>query len=104
MLVGGRVHCGREDRHKKVVAVARYAGRLERALGISGVQVLPLLVVHKSAVRGGFLTVRVEGREVHVLSPSYLVPTLRLAPQEVNPGRAAALVQRVDRVLPAGSG
>jgi hypothetical protein len=103
-LVHGRVHCGREDRHKQITAVARYASRLERALNVPGVQVLPLLVVHGSRVRGGYLSARVEGREVYVLGPEYLVPTLVSAPREVHPGRAAALVRHVDRVLPEASG
>lgn len=102
-LVRDRVHCGREDRHKKITAVARYASRLERALSVPGVQVLPLLVVHGSPVRGGYLTARVEGREVYVLGPEYLVPTLVSAPREVHSGRAAALVRHVDRVLPEAS-
>ena len=107
-LVRGRVCCGREDRHKQVTAVARYAARLERALNLPGVQVLPLLVVHGSRVRGGFLSarVRVHGWDgvVHVLGPEYLVPTLVAAPKGVHAGRAAALAAHVDRVLPAGSG
>jgi hypothetical protein len=102
-LVDGRVVCGGEDRHKQIVAVARYAGRLNRALNL-GVRVVPLLVVHGSRVRGGFLRAWVDGQEVLVLSPEFLVPTLRAAPSGVDPGRAAALVQHVDRVLPAGSG
>jgi hypothetical protein len=99
-LIRGRVHCGREDRHGQITAVVRYASRLERALNVSGVQVLPLLVVHGSQVRGGYLTARVEDREVHVLGPEYLVPTLVSAPGEAHAGRAAALVRHVDRVLP----
>lgn len=103
-LVGGRVHCGVQDRHDKVEAAARYAERLERALAVPGVRVWPLLVVHDSRVRGGFLTAEVEGRPVHVLSPPYLVPTLSGAPAGVNPRQAAALVRRVDQVLPPGRG
>jgi hypothetical protein len=105
-LKGGRVHCGREDRHKQITAVARYAARLERALNLPGVRVLPLLVVHGSRVRGGFLSARVHDWEgvVHVLGPEYLVPTLAAAPGEVHAGRAAALVRHVERVLPAWSG
>lgn len=100
VLVKGRVCCGREDRHKQITAVARYASRLERALNVPGVRVLPLLVVHGSRVRGGFLTARVEGQEVHVLGPEFLVPTLKKAPEEVNLARAWALAAHVERVLP----
>ena len=104
-LVNGRVFCGLEDRHKQIQAVARYASRLEAAVGVSGVRVLPLLVVHGSRVRGGFLTALVGGREVHVLSPPYLVPTLTKAPKVRDPGRAAAVAARVDAALrPYGAG
>lgn len=104
-LSEGRVYCGLEDRHKKIQAVARYASRLEVAVGVSGVRVLPLLVVHGSRVRGGFLTALVGGREVHVLSPAYLVPTLVKAPKVRDPGRAAVVAARVDVVLrPYGAG
>lgn len=102
-LVDGRVVCGGEDRHRQIVAVAKYAGRLNRALNL-GVRVVPLLVVHGSQVRGGFLRASVDGQEVLVLSPGFLVPTLVGAPVEVDRGRAADLAQRVDRVLPVGSG
>ncbi len=99
--VRGRVQCGREDRHKQVTAVARYAQRLERALGVPGVRVLPLLVVHGSRVRGGFLEARAAGweGEVYVLGPDYLVPTLVAAPEVANPRRAAVVAARVDSVL-----
>lgn len=105
-LIRGRVHCGRDDRHGQITAVARYAGRLDRALGLPGVQVLPLLVVHGSRVRDGFLKARAAGWDgvVYVLSPEYLVPTLVAAPKEVDRRRAAALVRHVDRVLPDVSG
>jgi hypothetical protein len=49
-LHGGRLHCGREDRHEEVEKVVRAAGRLERALHVPGVRVWPLLVVHGSRV------------------------------------------------------
>jgi hypothetical protein len=107
VLVRGRVHCGREDRHEQVTAVARYARRLERALDVPGVRVLPLLVVHGSPVAGGFLTVPVAGVEgpVYVLSPPYLAPTLANAPKAWDPQRAAAVAARVDSVLrPYGEG
>lgn len=109
-LVRGRVHCGREDRHKQIAAVARYAVRLEGALNLPGVRVWPLLVVHGSQIVAppsapqGRLEARVPGWDgvVHVLGPEWLVPTLAAAPnvRELNPRRAAALAQHVDRVLP----
>ncbi len=101
-LVGGRVHCGDEDRHGQVEAVARYAARLHAALRVPGVVVWPLLVVHGSRIVGGRLEARAEAWPgvVHVLGPDWLVPTLAAAPSGVDPGRAAALAARVDRVLP----
>lgn len=106
-LVGGRVHCGLEDRHEQVAKVAGYAARIQAALGLPGVTVLPLLVVHGSPVAGGFLAAPVAGvrQPVLVLSPPFLVPTLLSARQVPDRARAAAVVDRVDRVLkPYGEG
>lgn len=103
-LVRGRVHCGPEDRHKQVVDVGGYARRVQEALKVPGVTVLPLLVVHGRSVDGGHLDVRVPGFEdpVYVLDPEWLVSTLaacgRKAPAD--PQRVEALVRRVDQVLP----
>lgn len=107
VLVRGRVHCGAEDRHAQVEKVAGYAAVVQEALGLPGVAVWPLLVVHGSRVADGVLTVRVPGwpGPVFVLSPSHLVPTLARAPQARDPRRAAAVVARVDAVLrPYGEG
>lgn len=100
-LVRGRVHCGTEDRHDQVVKVAEYAAAVQAALGLAGVTVWPLLVVHGSRVAGGVLAARVPGWDgpVWVLSPPYLVPTLAKAPKVRDPARAAAVAARVDRVL-----
>lgn len=101
-LVGGRVHCDREDRHGQVEAVARYAARVQAALAMPGVRVWPLLVVHDSPVAGGRLEARVPGWDgpVWVLGPDWLVPTLSRAPQGVrDPGRAGVVARRVDEVL-----
>lgn len=102
-LVGGRVHCGTQDRHDQVVKVAEYARAVQKALALPGVVVWPLLVVHNSPVSGGVLTVRVPGSEwsgpVYVLSPAYLVPTLAQAPKVRDPRRAAAVTARADSVL-----
>lgn len=100
-LVRGRVYCGDEDRHGQVEKVAGYAVRISRALGLTGVKVLPLLVVHGSPVDGGHLDVRVSGvvDPVYVLGPDWLVPTLATAPKVRDPQRAAAVTARVDAVL-----
>ena len=100
-LVGGRVHCGPEDRHGQVEAVARYADRLHRALKMPGVVVWPLLVVHGSHVEGGVLAAQAPAwpGPVYVLSPAYLVPTLAQAPKAWDPERAAVVTARVDAVL-----
>lgn len=105
-LVGGRVHCGGEDRHGQIEAVASYARRAARALGVPAGVVWPLLVVHGSRVFDpGLPPGRLEARAkdwagiVHVLNPEYLVPTLADAPQGRDPQRAAALAQHVARVL-----
>ncbi|MFF7795588.1 NERD domain-containing protein [Streptomyces sp. NPDC007991] len=52
VLLRGRVHCGTDDRHGQIEAVARYAARVSQALGVPGVVVWPLLVVHGSPVAG----------------------------------------------------
>lgn len=107
VLVQGRVHCGGEDRHGQVEKVAGYAAAVQAALGLPGVKVLPLLVVHGSPVAGGHLEVLVPGCSdpVYVLSPSYLVPTLAGGPKGRDPRAAAALAARVDVVLrPYGEG
>ncbi|MFE9461655.1 nuclease-related domain-containing protein [Streptomyces californicus] len=100
-LVGGRVHCGADDRQAQVDAVARYAARVARTLDLPGVVVWPLLVVHGSPIAGGRLEASAPdwGGAVHVLGPARLVPTLAAAPKAHDPARAAAVVARVDRVL-----
>lgn len=107
VLRAGRVHCGGQDRHDQVEKVAGYAQKISVALGLPGVVVLPLLVVHGSPVAGGYLDVRVPGvaAPVYVLGPAWLVPTLAGAPKERNPARAAVVAGRVDVVLrPYGEG
>ena len=96
---GGRLHCGRQDRHEQV----------EKAVGVPGVRVWPLLVVHGSRIvpppplPPGRLEVGAAGWEgvVHVLGPQWLVPVLAGASRGRDPGRAAALARRVDGVLSA---
>ncbi|MBD3550832.1 NERD domain-containing protein [Streptomyces sp. SP18CM02] len=101
MLVGGRVHCGDDDRQDQVDAVARYAARVSRTLELPGVVVWPLLVIHGSPTAGGRLEARAPDWDgvVHVLGPARLVPTLAAAPKAHDPARAAAVAARVDRVL-----
>ncbi|MCX5000915.1 nuclease-related domain-containing protein [Streptomyces longwoodensis] len=102
-LVDGRVFCGEEDRHGQVEAVAGYAAAVQEVLGVPGLAVWPLLVVHGSAVRGGFLAAEVAGHSgpVWVLGPQKLVPTLAGAPGGRDPRRAAALTQLVAGRLPS---
>jgi hypothetical protein len=101
-LVRGRVHCGTEDRHGQVEAVARYAVRVAQEVGLDARSVWPLLVVHGSPVTGGRLEARASAWQgpVWVLNPGWLVPTLAAAPAGRDPGRAAALAARVTQVLP----
>ncbi|WP_392838702.1 nuclease-related domain-containing protein [Streptomyces sp. LN500] len=100
-LVGGRVHCGAEDRHTKVQKVAEYALLVDQALKLPGVAVWPLLVVHGSPVAGGQLEARVPGWDgpVYVLSPELLLPRLAGAPKGWDPRRAETVAARVDSVL-----
>lgn len=100
-LVRGRVCCGTDDRHGQIEKVAGYARLVEAALGLPGVTVWPLLVVHGSQVAGGQLEARVQGWDgpVYVLGPARLLPTLAGAPKATDPRRAAAVAQRVDSVL-----
>jgi len=110
VLLRGRVHCGVgdqwEDRHEQIEKVARYAADVHTALGLPGVVVWPLLVVHNSPVRGGVLEARAPAwpGAVWVLSPPLLVPTLAMDPRTRklrvrDPGRAVGVLARVDEVL-----
>ncbi|MEV4975574.1 NERD domain-containing protein [Streptomyces scopuliridis] len=100
-VVRGRVHCGTDDRHNQIEKVAGYASAVQAALGMPGVTVWPLLVVHGSPIAGGRLEARAAGWDgpVHVLGPDWLVPTLAAAPKVRDAQRAAALTARVDQVL-----
>lgn len=98
-LVGGRVYCG-TDRHAQVEAVARYARLVEAALGVPGVAVVPLVVVHGSPVAPGGLEAPVEGGAVWVLGAGQVVPRLRQAVRApADRRRAQALDARVKAVL-----
>ncbi|WP_399559216.1 NERD domain-containing protein (plasmid) [Streptomyces sp. NBC_00873] len=100
-LVRGRVHCDKEDRHEEVEKVVKYARLVEAALGLPGVAVWPLLVVHGSPVAGGQIEARVPGwgGPVYVLGPEALLPRLAGAPKVWDPRRAEAVADRVDTVL-----
>lgn len=100
-LKDGRVHCGLEDRHGEIEAVARYAARVHRVLNMPGVAVWPLLVIHGSRIRGGHLAAPVaSGGVVHVLSVERLVPELVKAAKGMDPVAAGVLAGRVTAVLP----
>jgi hypothetical protein len=101
-LVRGRVHCGLEDRHGQIEAVARYACRVADAVGMPPGAVWPLLVVHGSPITGGRLEARAAGwpGPVWVLGPGWLVPTLASAPKSRDPRAAAVLAERVAGALP----
>jgi hypothetical protein len=106
VLLRGRVHCGTDDRHRQIEAVARYAARVAEVLAVPGVVVWPLLVVHGSPVADGRLEARAAGWDgpVWVLDPAHLVPTLAAAPTGRDPRRAAVLAARVAEVLPPYAG
>ena len=101
-VVAGRVHCGSEDRHGQVEAVARYARTVGRLLGLPAGAVWPVLVVHGSRIDGGALEASVSGwaSPVWVLGPDGLVPALAAAPSGWSWRRASALRRRVAEVLP----
>lgn len=101
-LIGGRVHCGPEDRHGQIQKAADHALEVQQYLAVPGLVVWPLLVVHGSPVAGGELAARAAGwpEPVFVLAADRLVPRLLAAPRGVrDPRRAEAVVARVDAVL-----
>ncbi|MEU1078199.1 NERD domain-containing protein [Streptomyces sp. NPDC005878] len=102
-LVNGRVHCGNRDRQDDVDKVAAYTARVGRALGLPGVAVWPLLVVHGSPLAGGSLEARAKGwpGPVYLVSAERLVATLASAPKTLaDPARAAALAAIVNDLFP----
>ena len=101
-LVGGRVCCGRDDRHGELEKVARYAATVATLLGLPAGTVWPLLVVHGSPIPGGRLEARVAGwyGPVWVVGPELLVPTLVAAPAGRNRTAKLALAARVSQALP----
>ncbi|MGW2863329.1 nuclease-related domain-containing protein [Streptomyces sp. NPDC001205] len=99
-LRGGRVCCGREDRHGQVEKVASYAIRIAKLLGVP--QVVPVVLVHGSPVAGGYLAARVPGLPgpVYVLTPDNAVQILTAAPRYRNPARAAQVAAVAKELLP----
>lgn len=106
-LKDGRVHCGAEDRHAQIEAVAGYARRVQAALGMR-VTVWPLVVVHGSQVRGPrgeYLAAPVgDGGVVFVLGIDRLVPELLYASKSVDAKAACKVADRVREVLPPHPG
>ncbi|GGS96565.1 NERD domain-containing protein [Streptomyces violaceus] len=96
---GGRLYCGREDRHGEAVKVARYAALVGEALGMPGVAVWPLLVIHGSPVPGGHVQVETEHGVVQVVAADQVLRVLRAAPAGWSWSRARRLSRRVDEVL-----
>ncbi|MEW1565758.1 nuclease-related domain-containing protein [Streptomyces sp. NPDC093509] len=107
-LKHGRLHCGTQDRHGQVEAVAGYARRVQMALGMPGVAVVPLVVVHGSQVRGAkgeYLEAPVDGGgRVFVLGIDRLVPELIRASKGIDSDAACRLAARVQEVLPPHPG
>ncbi|MGW7288970.1 nuclease-related domain-containing protein [Streptomyces sp. NPDC054847] len=98
-LVGSRVRCGTDDRHRQVESLAGYARLVAEAVGMGPESVWPLLVVHGSRVAGGTLEVPVRGGTVFVLGPDRVLPRLEAGARYRDPRAAAALAARVDQVL-----
>lgn len=99
-LVGGRVHCGTDDRHDQVEAVARYAQRVAEALDIPPVHVVPVVVVHGSLIANDHLEAHTPDGAVYILSTNALLPALQEAPQGLpDPAGAARLAANVDQHL-----
>ncbi|MFE0207048.1 nuclease-related domain-containing protein [Streptomyces sp. NPDC058985] len=103
-LVGGRVHCGRQDRHEQVEKFAGYVSGTASVLGVPAGMLMPVIVVHGSPVAGGRLDVPVPAWEriVHVLAADQLVTTLAGMPGGRGPVQPAAveLAAKVQRTLP----
>lgn len=97
--VGGRLYCGREDRHGEAEKVARYAVLVGEALRLPEVAVWPLLIVHGSRVPGGHVQVVTGHGVVQVVAAGEVRRVLRAAPAGWSWGRARRLARRVDEVL-----
>ncbi|MGV2914667.1 nuclease-related domain-containing protein [Streptomyces alfalfae] len=98
-VVGGRLCCGTEDRHEEAEKAARYAALIGRALGMPGVAVWPLLIVHGSQVRDGHVQVWTVHGMVQVVAADRVLGVLRGAPQGWSWRRSRRVAARVDEVL-----
>lgn len=99
VAVGGRLYCGREDRHGEAEKVASYAQLVGQALQMPGVVVWPLLIVHGARVPGGHVQVVTGHGVVQVVAVDQVLRVLRSAPAGWSWGRARRLARRVDEVL-----
>lgn len=97
--VGGRLYCGREDRHGEAEKAARYAALVGEALRMPDVAVWPVLVIHGSHVPGDHVQVATADGMVQVMAADQVRRVLRAAPQGWSWGRARLVAVRVDEVL-----
>lgn len=103
--VDGRLYCGREDRHGEAEKAARYANLIGEALGMPGVAVWPVLVVHASDVPGRHIQVATAHGMVQVVAADAVRAVLKSGPRGWSWVRARRVAARVDAVLrPYGEG
>lgn len=102
--VGGRLCCGLKDRHEEAEKVARYADLVGEAVGVPGVMVWPLLIVHGSPVQGGHVQVATAAGAVQVVAADQVQRVLRAAPQGWSWTRARYVARRVNVVVRPYSG
>jgi len=98
-VVAGRLCCGTEDRHGEAEKVARYASLVGQALGMPGVAVWPVLVIHASHVPGEHVQVATGDGMVQVMAVGEVLRVLRSAPQGWSWGRARRVARRMDEVV-----
>ncbi|WP_406257448.1 nuclease-related domain-containing protein [Streptomyces chartreusis] len=98
-VVGGRLCCGMEDRHGEAEKAARYAALVGQALGMPGVAVWPVLVIHASPVPGGHVQVATVDGMVQVMAAGEVLRVLRSAPQGWSWGRSRRVARRLDEVV-----
>ncbi|WP_042174657.1 nuclease-related domain-containing protein [Streptomyces sp. NBRC 110035] len=98
--VGGRLFCEAEDRHGEAEKAAGYARLLQDALGLPGVVVWPVLIVHGSPVAaGGHVQVVAGAGVVQVVAADRVRGLLRGASSGWSWSRARRVAARVDEVL-----
>lgn len=98
-VVDGRLYCERQDRHGEAEKAARYAVLVGEALGMPGLAVWPVLVVHASAVEGGHVQVATVHGMVQVIAADRVREVLQAAPQGWSWRGARRVARRVDGVL-----